>query len=95
MVRINKKCLRCGKSFWAKEEQEYCQSCRNKKRIEEEQKKRHKDKEHIHVRVVDRKIDLKKEVQGLIFLENRYPEVVEKIRSKKFNSKKSVNDSSG
>ncbi len=87
MPKHKEKCLSCGKDFRTREE-EYCLQCRLKKK----DKVNRKEESHIHL--VSKKINLKEEVKGLLFLENRYPEVVERIKSKKFNSKKKHNNSS-
>lgn len=75
------KCLNCGKEFWTRDK-DYCQTCRNNK----SKKEGHKHKEDIHVHTVAKKVDLKEEVKGLLFLENRYPEVVDKIRKRKLKA---------
>jgi len=86
-------CLRCGKEFWTKPKKnkdgdwevvQYCQGCRNKVRQEEQRKK----KGEINIMVVENKVNLRRRVNELIWLENRHPQLVDKIRGKKVNEKK-------
>lgn len=92
MPKVRRKCTVCGRDFWAKPKKlkdnlwhtpSKCQRCKNRER----QKEQRKNKEVV-VRVIEDKVNLKREVDQLIFLENKYPKLVDKIRGKEVNEKK-------
>lgn len=81
-------CLRCGRSFWDKpkknkdgdwETHEYCLRCRLGMKKGERKGKQRK----ANIRFIADKADLKREVDALIYLENRYPKLVEKLRGER------------
>jgi len=82
-------CLRCGKIFSAKPKkddlgnwyvEQYCQACRNK---QEMARQLVKVNQGPRVRIAAKKVDLKSEVRDLVWAENRYPELVKKLREEK------------
>ena len=88
MPRVRRKCAGCGRDFWAKPKKvgdnlwqtaTRCQKCKNRER----QVKHIMKKEKFRIRIVEQKVNVKREVARLIWLENRHPELVNKIRRKK------------
>ena len=88
MPRVRRKCAGCGRDFWAKPKKvgdnlwqtaTKCQRCKNRERQAKHIMKRKK----FRIRIVEQKVNVKREVARLIWLENRHPELVNRIRSKK------------
>lgn len=81
-----KKCLRCRKKFSTKpkknkitgqyEEEDYCAKCRHLK----EKYKQKKVSDRIRIRVLNKKVDLRMEVETLRRLEIYNPRLIEKLR---------------
>jgi len=93
MPKVRRTCSKCGRLFWTtpyKDEEgnwhtsTKCQKCKNRERQE---KQRNKGKE-VRIRVLEKKVNLKREIDQLIWLENRHPKLVDKIRGKEVNEKK-------
>jgi flavoprotein len=98
---VKKKCARCQKEFTTKpkkvktrvndklmvhwEEEDYCQRCRHGVI----KMKQMGIKEKLDVRVRERKVDIKKEVETLRRMENYNPALLEKLRREKYESKES------
>lgn len=98
---VKKNCLRCNREFSTKpkkvvtlvngkrkkhyEVKDYCQSCRHIVT----KAKQHGIKERIQVRIREKKVNIKKEVEMLRRLENYNPALLDKLRSKKYESKES------
>ena len=81
-------CAKCAKYFWALLEKDgqpvhvFCQKCRNK--MEHTVHKETKRKMYgPSIRIVEKNVDLRMEVERLRRLEIRYPDVVKKIREGK------------
>jgi len=86
-------CAKCGKYFWTsimkdgQSEKVLCQRCRNKM-----EQSVHREIKRVRsgpmIRVVEKKVGLRMEVERLRRLEVRYPEVVKKLREEKKNEHK-------
>jgi len=88
LPKVRRTCSKCGKLFWTTPYKDkegnwhtdnICQKCKN--RI------RQKKQRGITIRDMG-KVDISREIQKLIWLENRHPELIEKIRSKEYGKKK-------
>lgn len=92
MPKVRRTCTKCGSLFWTSpykdEEGNWhtaikCQRCKNRER----QEKQRKRKGEVRIRDLG-KVDLNREIQRLIWLENKHPKLIEKIRNKEYGKKK-------
>jgi len=92
MPKVRRTCSKCGRLFWSTPYKDkegnwhtsnVCQKCKNRERQKEQ-----RNKGEVRIRVIEDKVNLKREVDQLIWLENRHPQLVDKIRGKEINEKK-------